>query len=162
MKLMKEVANPRCLSYSIRNPAVLSLNTRTRQRVLAFGGPRQEVVTKKNTVSKSRPARSRTTCPVSIRLGSRRAWKGDLGTGKEVIIWKLYLGLAFTIPTLERVTIRCCEVDGGGGGGGEVFGGGVFGGGVVFSGDDVGNRVRGVVCGVACGIVCGVVCGGVC
>ncbi|GJX30552.1 RNA-directed DNA polymerase, eukaryota [Tanacetum coccineum] len=33
----------------IRNPAVFSLSTRTRQRVLTFGGPRQEVVTKKNT-----------------------------------------------------------------------------------------------------------------
>ncbi|GJR60279.1 hypothetical protein Tco_1502441 [Tanacetum coccineum] len=80
--------------------------------------------------------------------------------GEEVVTWKLYLGLAFTIPTLERVTIGCCEVDGGGGGGGEVFGGGVFGGSVVFSGDGVGNGVRGVVCGVACGVVCGVVCGG--
>ncbi|GKC11355.1 hypothetical protein Tco_1008137 [Tanacetum coccineum] len=76
--------------------------------------------------------------------------------GEEVVTWKLYLGLAFTILTLERVTIGCCEVDGGGGGG-ELFGGGVFGGSVVFSGDGVGNRVRGVVCGVACGVVCGVV-----
>ncbi|GKF14344.1 hypothetical protein Tco_0055806, partial [Tanacetum coccineum] len=67
---------------------------------------------------------------------------------------KLYLGLAFTIPTLERVTIGCCEVDGGGGGG-EVFGGGVIGGSVMFSGDGVGNGVRGVVCGVACGVACG-------
>ncbi|GJR07101.1 ribonuclease H-like domain-containing protein [Tanacetum coccineum] len=45
---------------------------------------------------------------------------------------------------------------GGGGGGGEVFGGGVFGGSVVFSGDGVGNGVRGVVCGVACRVVFGV------
>ncbi|GJZ81706.1 hypothetical protein Tco_0646700, partial [Tanacetum coccineum] len=52
---------------------------------------------------------------------------------------------------------RCCEVDGsGGGGGGELFGGGVFGGSVVFSGDGVGNIVRGVVCGVAYGVVCDV------
>ncbi|GKF84210.1 hypothetical protein Tco_0249108 [Tanacetum coccineum] len=76
--------------------------------------------------------------------------------GKELVTWKLYLGLAFTIPALERVTIRCCEVDGGGGGG-ELFGGGVFGGSVVFSGDGVGNGVRGVVCGVAYGVVCDVV-----
>ncbi|GJZ40573.1 hypothetical protein Tco_0587459 [Tanacetum coccineum] len=73
---------------------------------------------------------------------------------KEVVTWKLYLGLAFTIPTLKRVTIGCCEVDGSGGG--EVFGGGVFGGNVVFGGDGVGNGVRGVVCGVAYGVVCGV------
>ncbi|GJU22936.1 hypothetical protein Tco_1156278 [Tanacetum coccineum] len=79
--------------------------------------------------------------------------------GEEVVTWKLYLGLAFTIPTLESVTIGCCEVDGGGvgGGGEEVFSGGVLRGSVVFSGDGVGNGVRGVVCGVACGVVCGVV-----
>ncbi|GJU75271.1 reverse transcriptase [Tanacetum coccineum] len=41
MELTKKVANPRCLSYNIRNPAVLSLSTRTR-RVLAFGRPRRE------------------------------------------------------------------------------------------------------------------------
>ncbi|GJZ98505.1 ribonuclease H-like domain-containing protein [Tanacetum coccineum] len=67
MKLTNEVANPRCLSYNIRNPMVFSLSTKTRQRVLTFGGPRQEVVTKKNTLSRSRLTRSRTTCPVSIK-----------------------------------------------------------------------------------------------
>nr|GEV02348.1 hypothetical protein [Tanacetum cinerariifolium] len=57
---------------------------------------------------------SRIAC---FQLESRRAWKGDLGIGEEV-------------------------VDGGGGGGDEVFGGGeVFGGSVVFSGDGVGNEV---------------------
>ncbi|GKF00775.1 hypothetical protein Tco_0027698 [Tanacetum coccineum] len=103
---------------------------------------------------------SHITC---FQLGSRKAWKGDLGMGKEVVTWKLYLRLAFAILTLEHVTIGCCEVDGGGGGGGgEVFSGGVFGGSVVFSGDGAGNGVTCVVCGVACGVVCGVVCGGVC
>ncbi|GJT10327.1 hypothetical protein Tco_0857369, partial [Tanacetum coccineum] len=93
-----------------------------------------------------------------FQLGSRRAWKGDLGMWEEVVTWKFYFGLAFTILTLKRVTIGCYQVDGGGGGGGgELFGGGVFGGSVVFSGDGVGNEVRGVVCGVACGVVCGVV-----
>nr|GEV42080.1 ribonuclease H-like domain-containing protein [Tanacetum cinerariifolium] len=92
-----------------------------------------------------------------FQLGSRKAWKGDLGMRKEVVTWKFYLGLSFTILTLERVIIGCCEVDSGGSGGDEVFGGGVFGGSVVFSGDGVGNGVRGVVCGVACGVVCGVV-----
>nr|GEZ81623.1 hypothetical protein [Tanacetum cinerariifolium] len=63
---------------------------------------------------------------------------------EEVITWKLYLGLAFTILTLERVTIGCCEVDGGGGGGdGKEFGGSeVFGGSVVFSGDGVGTELE--------------------
>ncbi|GKF22854.1 hypothetical protein Tco_0075176 [Tanacetum coccineum] len=89
---------------------------------------------------------------------SRRAWKGDLGIGEEVVTCKVYLGLAFTIPTLERVIIGCCEVGGGGGGGGVV--GGV---GVVY-GDGVDRGVGGVDCGVVCGFfVCGfVVCGGVC
>ncbi|GJT78652.1 hypothetical protein Tco_1045377 [Tanacetum coccineum] len=96
-----------------------------------------------------------------FQLGSRRAWNGDLGIGEEVITCKLYLGLAFTVPTLERVTIGCCEVGGGGGGGGRV----IDGVGVVC-GDDVDSGVGGVVCGFVCGFVCGVVygvvCGGVC
>ncbi|GJS22981.1 hypothetical protein Tco_0451613 [Tanacetum coccineum] len=70
-----------------------------------------------------------------FQLGSRKAWKGDLGMGEEVVD------------------------DGGGGDGGELFGDGVFGGSVVFSGDGVGDGVRG---GVTCGVVCCVVCGGVC
>ncbi|GJU81979.1 hypothetical protein Tco_1284344 [Tanacetum coccineum] len=78
-----------------------------------------------------------------FQLGSHRAWKGDLGMGEEVVTCKLYLGLAFTIPTLERVTIGCCEVDGGGGGGGVVDGG--VG---VVCGDGVGRGVGGVDCGV--------------
>ncbi|GJR99874.1 hypothetical protein Tco_0316383 [Tanacetum coccineum] len=91
---------------------------------------------------------------VCFQLGSCRAWKADLGMREEMVTWKLYLRLAFTIPTLECVTIGCCEVDGDGGGG-EVFGGGVFGGSVVFSGDGVGNGVKGVVCGVVCSVVYG-------
>ncbi|GJT14470.1 kinase-like domain, phloem protein 2-like protein [Tanacetum coccineum] len=86
-----------------------------------------------------------------FQLGSRRAWKGDLGIGEEVVTCKLYLGLAFTIPTLERVTIGCCEVGGGGGG--------VVGGVGVVCGDGVDRGVGGVDCGVVCGFVCGVVCG---
>ncbi|GKF22924.1 hypothetical protein Tco_0075246, partial [Tanacetum coccineum] len=58
-----------------------------------------------------------------FQLGSRRAWNGDLGIGEDVVTWKLYLGLAFTVLTLERVTIGCFEVGGGGGGGGGVTGG---------------------------------------
>ncbi|GKD43134.1 hypothetical protein Tco_1267779, partial [Tanacetum coccineum] len=65
-----------------------------------------------------------------FQLGSRRAWKGDLGIGEEVVTCKLYLGLAFTILTLERVTIGCCEVGGGGGGGGSGGVGAVCGDGV--------------------------------
>nr|GEU99822.1 hypothetical protein [Tanacetum cinerariifolium] len=167
MKLTKEVVNPRCLSYSIRDLVVFSLSTRTRQRVLAFGGPRQEVLTKKNTTMLTFGGR-RTSTQVLLsmralysshiacfQLGSRRAWKGDLGIRDEVVTCKLYLGLAFTISTLERVTIGCCEVVGGGGGG-------VVGGVSVVCGDDVDSGVRGVDCEVVCGFVCGVICGGVC
>ncbi|GJR88046.1 hypothetical protein Tco_0212057, partial [Tanacetum coccineum] len=74
-----------------------------------------------------------------FQLGSRRAWNGDLGIGEEVVTWKLYLGLAFTVPTLERVTIGCFEVVGGGGGGGG--GGGVTGGVGVVCGDGVDSGV---------------------
>ncbi|GJU71046.1 hypothetical protein Tco_1262451 [Tanacetum coccineum] len=73
-----------------------------------------------------------------------------LRDGEEVVTCKLYLGLAFTIPTLERVTIGCCKVDGGGGGGGGVVAGGVG----VVCGDGVGRGVGGVDCGVVCGVVC--------
>nr|GEU45168.1 hypothetical protein [Tanacetum cinerariifolium] len=165
LKLTKEVANPRCLSYIIHNPAVFSLSTRTRQRVLAFGGPRLEDYVRRLSPRKTQYPEvdqplSR-NCKAKNSSNGSRAWKGDLGMREEVVTWKLYLGLAFKIPTLERVTIGCCEVDGSDGGG-KVFSGGVFGGSVVFSGDGVGNRVRGVVCGVACGVVCGVDYGGVC
>ncbi|GJS53777.1 hypothetical protein Tco_0627139 [Tanacetum coccineum] len=80
-----------------------------------------------------------------FQLGSHRAWNGDLGIGEEVVTCKLYLGLAFTVPTLECVTIGCCEVGGGGGDGG---GGRVIGGVDVVCGDGVDSRVGGVVCGV--------------
>ncbi|GJY68442.1 hypothetical protein Tco_0471424 [Tanacetum coccineum] len=86
-----------------------------------------------------------------FQLGSRRAWKEDLGMREEVVTCKLYLGLAFTVLTLERVTIRCYEVGGGGGGGGGVVVGGV---GVVCS-DGVGRGVGGVDGGVVCEVVCG-------
>ncbi|GKE41220.1 hypothetical protein Tco_1464625, partial [Tanacetum coccineum] len=46
-----------------------------------------------------------------------------LWIGEEVVTWKLYLGLAFIVPNLERVTIGCFEEVGGNGGGG---GGGVI------------------------------------
>ncbi|GJS25840.1 hypothetical protein Tco_0486460 [Tanacetum coccineum] len=77
-----------------------------------------------------------------FQLGSRRAWKGDLGIKEEAVTCKLYLGLAFIILTLERVTIGCCEVGGGGGGGGVV--GDVC----VVCGDGVDRGVGGVDCGV--------------
>ncbi|GJR62758.1 hypothetical protein Tco_1504920 [Tanacetum coccineum] len=60
-----------------------------------------------------------------LQLGSRRAWKEDLGIREEVVD--------------------------GGGGGGEVFGGGVFGGNDVGKG--VGGVVCGVACRVVCGVV---------
>ncbi|GJY42145.1 hypothetical protein Tco_0429415 [Tanacetum coccineum] len=84
-----------------------------------------------------------------FQLGSRRAWKGDLGIGEEVVTCKLYLGLAFIIPTLECVTIGCCEVGGGGG---------VVGGVGVVCGDGVDRGVGGVDCEIIYGFVCGVVC----
>ncbi|GJX89983.1 hypothetical protein Tco_0343309 [Tanacetum coccineum] len=50
--------------------------------------------------------------PVRISKGMKKR----LGIGEEVVTCKVYLGLAFTISTLECVTIGCCEVGGGGGG----------------------------------------------
>nr|GEX47913.1 hypothetical protein [Tanacetum cinerariifolium] len=153
MKVTKKVANPRCLSYSIHNPVVFSLSTKTRQHVLAFGGPRQEVVTKKNTTFGGRGTSTQVLLSMRalysshiacFQLGSRRAWKKDLGIGEEVVTCKLYLGLAFIIPTLERVTIGYYEVGGGG----------VVGGIGVVCGDGVDSGVRVVDCGVVYGFVC--------
>nr|GEV69602.1 RNA-dependent RNA polymerase 6 [Tanacetum cinerariifolium] len=79
-----------------------------------------------------------------FQLGSRKAWKGDLGIGEEVVTCKLYLWLAFTISTLERVTIGCCEVAGGGGG--------VVGGVGVVCGDGVDSGVGGVDYGFVFGL----------
>nr|GEU55255.1 reverse transcriptase domain-containing protein [Tanacetum cinerariifolium] len=91
-----------------------------------------------------------------FQLGSRKAWNEDLRVEEEVVICKLYLGLAFTISNLERVTIGCCEV-GGGGGVGVVCGDGGGGGVDVLYGDGVDDGVEGVVCGFVCGVVYGVV-----
>nr|GEV67143.1 hypothetical protein [Tanacetum cinerariifolium] len=144
MKLTKEVANPRCLSYNIRNPAVFNLNTRMRQRVLAFGGPRQEVVTQYPEVDRhlaGQPAQSKLLLSVN--------WSPARVTIKHLCPLK-------NLGSIHRLRQEYAR-DGGGGGGGEVFGGGGFGGSVVFSGDSVGNGVRSVVCGVACGVFYGVV-----
>ncbi|GJS41950.1 hypothetical protein Tco_0566993 [Tanacetum coccineum] len=64
-----------------------------------------------------------------FQLGSRRAWKGDLGIGEEV---------------------------GGGGGGGVVGGVCIVCGDGVDRG--VGGVDCGVVCGFVCGVICGGVC----
>nr|GEY97901.1 hypothetical protein [Tanacetum cinerariifolium]GEY97909.1 hypothetical protein [Tanacetum cinerariifolium] len=69
----------------------------------------------------------------------------DRGEGGNM---KLYLRLAFTVLTLERVTIGCCEVGGGGGDG-------VIGGVGVVCGDGVDSGVGGVVCGFVYGVVSG-------
>nr|GEZ93831.1 hypothetical protein [Tanacetum cinerariifolium] len=72
---------------------------------------------------------------VDSRFGgvvSRRSAMGEVSRlssknwiGEEVVTCNLYLGLAFTVPTLERVLIGCCKVGGGGGGVGIVCGDGV-------------------------------------
>nr|GEW18603.1 uncharacterized mitochondrial protein AtMg00810-like [Tanacetum cinerariifolium] len=60
--------------------------------------------------------------------------------------------LAFIVLTLERVTIRCCEVGGGSGGGGDDW---LIGGVGVVCGDGVDSGVGDVVCGVVCSVVDG-------
>nr|GEV09652.1 hypothetical protein [Tanacetum cinerariifolium] len=172
MELMKKVANPRCLSYNIRNPAVFNLSTRTRhvswcledhvrrlsQRKTQYPEVDQRVADKPAQSASDHIERTMLTFGVRgtstqvllsmralylshtacFQLGSRREWNGDLRIGEEVVTCKLYLRLAFTVLTLERVTTGCCEV--GGGGGGEVIGGV----GVVY-GDGVDIGVGGVV-----------------
>ncbi|GJZ28574.1 retrovirus-related pol polyprotein from transposon TNT 1-94, partial [Tanacetum coccineum] len=60
MELTKKVANLSCLSYSIRNPAIFSLNTKTRQRVLAFGRPRQEEINDIFSKKRNKPEQQNT------------------------------------------------------------------------------------------------------
>ncbi|GJU35472.1 hypothetical protein Tco_1183826 [Tanacetum coccineum] len=184
MELTKKVVNLRCLSYSICNLAVFSLSTKMRQRHLAFGRPRQEVVTKKTQypeVDRSKllfgvnwgPARVTIKHLCLLKnLGSIFLLRQEYASGstrgrytKKIIQWTKVCHSKFrmkriddtlhersrrSFPTLERVTIGCCEVGGGGGGG--VIGG--FG---VVCGVGVNNEVGGVVCGFVCGVVFGVV-----
>ncbi|GKB32669.1 hypothetical protein Tco_0872070 [Tanacetum coccineum] len=95
-------------------------------------------------------------------LQTSQGWQGGMAMREVVVTWKLYLGLAFIIPTLERVTIGCFEVDGGVvGGDGEVFGGGLFGGGRCdLEVTGVAKSWEVLFDGVACRVVCGVVVGG--
>ncbi|GJV94926.1 hypothetical protein Tco_1546503 [Tanacetum coccineum] len=89
--------------------------------------------------------RSRCLVPHEVDNVNIWAWNGDLEIWEEVVIWKLYLRLAFTAPTLERVTIESFKVVGGGGGGGG--GGRVIGDVGVVYGEGVDSGVGGIVCG---------------
>nr|GEU69690.1 hypothetical protein [Tanacetum cinerariifolium] len=102
MKLTKKVVNPRCISYSIRNPTVFSLGTRRRQCVL-----RLEDHVKRLSPRKTQYPEVDRLFPVRIsqgiewRLRDRRG--GDGGGGGGVV----------------------CGDDGGGGGVGVLYGDGV-------------------------------------
>nr|GEW79022.1 hypothetical protein [Tanacetum cinerariifolium] len=170
MKLTKEVANQRCLSYSIYSPTVFSLSIRTRQRVLTFEGPRQEVVTKKNThilekmFSGPRSVVANSACSkemISYRSEVEEAVRTISSTYSSKPLLRNYkaknspYGSRISKGIEKRLGNRgggCWEVSGGGGGAGVVSGV------RVVCGDGVDSGVGGVDCGVIYGLVCGGVC----
>ncbi|GJY75661.1 hypothetical protein Tco_0480777 [Tanacetum coccineum] len=121
MKLTKEVSESKMSQLNIRNrDTVIQPQHYEREiAVLIVWSEVEEAVRCYHNVIVFKPLSRNCKAknsPYGRKLGSRRAWKGDLRIGEEVVTCKLYLGLAFTILTLERVTIGCCEVGGGGGG----------------------------------------------
>src|SRR6185503_15361473 len=71
MELLEQLTKPTSLSNSVRNNTILSLRTRTRDRSLSFGGPRDQVVTEEDAVARSGAPRVRATSPISIGVGGQ-------------------------------------------------------------------------------------------
>jgi hypothetical protein len=76
MKLGKKLSKPITLSYSMSHGSVLGLGTRTRYRGLAFRGPGHQVISKVDTIARSRPTSVREASPVSIRVRCERHSRG--------------------------------------------------------------------------------------
>nr|GEV69044.1 hypothetical protein [Tanacetum cinerariifolium] len=143
MKLKKKVANPRCLSYSICNPAVFSLNTKMRQRVLTFGGPRRLSPRKIQYPEVDRrvagqPAQSASEWAISCDVVDRNSCNPRSVSEVEEAVRMISSTYSSKLlsrnckaknsPYGSRFDNRdkwCCEVGGGGGGGGVVGGVGV-------------------------------------
>jgi hypothetical protein len=68
LKFVKKLANPTTLSNGVRHSTILRLGTGPRDRGLALGRPRHKVITKVDTIARSRPASVRAACPVSVRV----------------------------------------------------------------------------------------------
>jgi hypothetical protein len=66
MKLGKKMSKPTTLSNSMSHDSVLDLGTRPRYRGLAFRGPGHQVISKVDTIVRSRLTSVRAACPVSI------------------------------------------------------------------------------------------------
>jgi len=68
MKLLKKLAQPRCLCNTISNCTVLCFGTGSGHGVLTLRGPGDEIVTKEHSIARGGIARIRTACPVSISV----------------------------------------------------------------------------------------------
>lgn len=71
VKLTKKITQRVCFSYDISNATILSLSTRTRNRVLSFRRPGKKICPEKHTIARSRHSRTRTTTPISIRVSCK-------------------------------------------------------------------------------------------
>jgi hypothetical protein len=68
MELLEELSEPTSFSYAVGHGAILSLDARAGDDVLALGGPGDEIVTEKHSVARGGPTCIRATCPVRIRV----------------------------------------------------------------------------------------------
>ncbi|MCI11773.1 hypothetical protein A2U01_0032875 [Trifolium medium] len=77
VKLQEKVAKPTRFINNISNTPVLSFYTGARKCGLSLGRPRNEVVTKKHTITGGRTTSVRTSTPISIIIGDQflnRGW----------------------------------------------------------------------------------------
>jgi hypothetical protein len=68
MELLEELPEPTSFSYAVGHGAILSLDARARDDVLALGGSGDEIVAEKHSVARGGPTCIRATRPVRIRV----------------------------------------------------------------------------------------------
>jgi hypothetical protein len=68
MELLEELPEPTSFSYAVGHGAILSLDARARDDVLALGGSGDEIVAEKHSVAQGGPTCIRATRPVRIHV----------------------------------------------------------------------------------------------
>jgi len=71
LKFTKKLTQPRNLCHSISNGAIFSFSTRAGASVLSFGRPRHKIISKKNSIPRSRFPGIRTACPINIGVDNQ-------------------------------------------------------------------------------------------
>jgi hypothetical protein len=77
MDLLEELPEQTSFSHAVGHDVILSLSARSRNDVLALGGPGDEVVTEEHSVAQGGPICIRATYPVCIRVD--RQFRGGGG-----------------------------------------------------------------------------------